>query len=67
MNTEIVDAQGIHRVGISSDGRAIVYEWRCGKCGTHGDRTDDFMGPMRICQCPRASCLAENRVNMQRR
>ena len=63
----LIDAQDVRYVGLSSDGRANVYEWKCGRCGTKGDRVDDFLCVVRAVQCPRSSCLAENRIVMGRK
>jgi hypothetical protein len=61
----MVDAKNVRRVGVSGDKRANEYGWECGACGTRGDRVDDFMGQaLRVRQCPRASCLQDNRIVM---
>ena len=62
----MVQAKNVRRVGVSIDRRANEFDWDCGACGTRGDRVDDFMGKaLRVRQCPRSSCMAENRIALR--
>lgn len=59
-----VAAKDVRRRGVSIDGRAHEYDWRCGRFETKGDMVDDFMGTVKHKQCPPHSCGAVNRIEM---
>lgn len=58
------DARHVKYRGVSADGRAREFDWKCGRCGTRGDMVDDFKGDVKHRQCPLMACGAVNRIDM---